>query len=183
MYLATETNSLPIQSTMHLRFFFLGLLLTCSTAFAQTKNPLYGKVYRNIDQIPEMAGYTKVNGSITGTPPEGHFHEYALAVYRKDSSYVIMLEKIVGDIEQVRYQILDTLNISVDAGDTIVTSGCKENEQWNNTIVATFTSQEVGTFSPAKRAWTWDVSSEKLMLQSDVSAIKCMNFKRRPRRK
>lgn len=168
---------------MNLRFFLPILLLNCSVAFAQQENPLYGKEFHDIDELPEMAAYTKVNASITGTPPAGSFHEYALAVYRKDSNYVIALEKITGEIEQVRYAIVDTLNIRIDTGDTIVTSGCKENGQWNNTIVAVFTAQEAGTFSPAKKAWKADIPSGKLVAQADVSSIECMNFRKRSGRR
>ncbi|MEZ0454005.1 hypothetical protein ACR78Z_10000 [Sphingobacterium thalpophilum] len=148
-------------------------------AIQQDKNPLYGKIFRDIDEIPSLRHYTEAFGTVlqTGKRANGDYR-FAVGYYTSDKNGVCILEELMKDSgNEVRYKILDTINIpklsanhnfgtceyhptGKSAADVIAISVIDENKEY---------------FDNIKQAWRIDTKTQKFIPIRDLSGIRCIN--------
>lgn len=160
---------MKIQKIHILTTIFLTLILLACEDSGNKKNPLYGKVFRDLSEIPEFKNYTDLGGSICGV---SHFKD------DKDNILCISNEILKPDENgKVKYKIIDTINVGKLKGREHFTyCNCRQDTTWDSEIIALVVAEDEKEFyDKIVKAWRIDQNTMTFSLIKNTKGINCVN--------
>lgn len=151
------------------------------TLTAEEPNELYGTVFREISEIPQLKDYEDQGGSLLGTSDSLRNSKYAIGQYGNDKNFLIIFEELIKEPNnpKSKFKILDTLNISKLNPDEILTyTTCRLNKIHDSKIIAivkSHSSDDVEFYDHILKAWRVDTKTQKIVPIEDVKGIDCIN--------
>lgn len=154
-------------------------LLGCND-IGNKSNPLYGKIFRDIEEIPELKDYKNTGGAvINANKYENGDYRFGIAQLRNNNNQIFILEEFIkSDIEgQVDYKILDTIQIQNIKDDEFVTyCNCRKDKNWDYEIIALVKAgEETEFYNKILTAWRADTKTGKISKINDTKNIDCLN--------
>lgn len=157
-------------------------LVVNDTITLEAANDLYGTVYRQISEVPQLKEYEYQRGGVISTnKDENGDYRYGLAQYGNDKNYVIALEEFIREPNNPKPQrkILDTLNINKLNIDEIITFyNCRLNKATDSEIIAIVKgngNDGVEYYNQIIKAWRADPKTQKIIPIEDLKGIDCLN--------
>lgn len=165
--------------------FFASLAICSWSSFSNSpdqKNPLYGKIFRDIKEIPALANYTHLSGSVIDANKSSNGdYRFAADYYTGDKNGICLLEELVPDTEkgkgQVKYKILDTINFrKLKPNEELSLCNCRVGEKRDSEIVAVSVIDESKEyFDKIVKAWRLDTKTGKIIPLKNSKEISCAN--------
>ncbi|WP_046673922.1 hypothetical protein [Sphingobacterium sp. Ag1] len=162
----------------------IAMLSICSWSSFKTvndqKNPLYGKVFREINEIAELKSYTYTTGALIETDKntQGDFR-FAAGYFTNAKNGVCILEELLPDDSKgkVKYKILDTINIQkLKSNEQLSLCNCKQGDKPDSEIIAiSRVDEHKEYFDKIVKAWRMDTKSQKIIPLKDTKGISCLN--------
>lgn len=170
-----------MKHTQHLLLIFLILttLFGCN-GIGDTDNPLFGKEYREVTELPEFKGYKELGGSVIedSKDADGNYKLSFTHVYKKNRHVLIFEQISTPDKEgKVTYKILDTINVeNVKASQFLTYGNCKQGEEYEQLVIAfgVITDDENDNDKVLK-AWLADIKTGRINPLADTKGITCMS--------
>lgn len=169
-----------MKHTSHLLFTLIVLttLLGCNK-IGNTDNPLYGKIYRDVSELPGFAGVQQVSGSvIESSKGEDGNYKFGFSYFKQKDKCVIILEEILTPNEkgEVSYKIFDTITVEhVKANQDLMHALCRKGEEYNEKLIALVSLEEkTGEYTVIK-AWLVDVETGRINPLADIKGITCFS--------
>ena len=157
------------------------IILSGCNEFGNRQNPLYGKVFRNINEIPELKDFTSMGGSVidTGKTDKGD-HRYGIGSYRDKNDFVICIfEEFLKAEEKgkVKYKILDTINIGqLKETEYFTYCNCRQDTIWDSEIIALVVADHDNEYyDRIIKAWRANTKTGKIEVIKEKSGINCSN--------
>ena len=174
-------SSKSLKSRIVLFLLCLLFPLVLSAQFGNRQNPLYGKVYRNFADVPELANWVDVGGVLVN---HGN-NNFAISIARDQNNNIIFIfVEIIRENEQRKEKIIDTLNIGRLRNNENYCLYCfKENEierstaDFNN-VIGIYTDEydpDKDYFEEIVRAWRLNLKTGKFETIENLEEIKCPN--------
>lgn len=146
------------------------------------RNPLYGKVFREINEIAELKSYKYSTGAIVETDkhPQGD-HRFAAGYFTNAKNGICILEEVLPDEKagkgKVKYMILDTINIQkLKPDQQLSLCNCKQGDKPNTEIIAiSHVDEDKEYFNTIITAWRIDTQNQKIVRLKDTKGISCLN--------
>ncbi len=151
------------------------------TLDAGKSNELYGIVFRDIAEIPELKDYEHQAGAMIHEQDSLGNYKYAIAQFGNDKNYVIILEELVRESgnPKPKYRVLDTLNIpSLNIDEIIATFTCRRNKVADSGIIAivkSHSSDDIEFYDNVIKAWQADTKTGQIIPITDLKGIDCAN--------
>jgi len=151
------------------------------TATAEKPNELYGTIFREISEVPQLKDYVDQGGSILEPKDSLGNYKYAIGQYGNDKNFLIVLEELIKEPNnpKSKFKILDTLNIQKLNPDEILTyTTCRLNKIHDSKIIAivkSHSSDDVEFYDHIVKAWRADTKTQKIVPIEDVKGIDCIN--------
>ena len=151
--------------------------------FGNKQNPLYGKIYRNIKDIPELKHWSNESsgGSVidAGKDENGNYRFCVEYFYDDNRNGMCFFEEIVRYDESgsVKYKILDTLNIGkLNDNEWFVFCNCRQNTIWDSEILAIIIAEDDKQFHERIiKAWRADTKTGRIKPIENLNGIDCAN--------
>ena len=138
------------------------------------QNILYGKVYTNTEDIPELKHYQRYCGG-WGIGEENLSVEY----YKNNEENVIcIITELLQHNEngQPVRKILDTINIGkLEVGEILTYGDCKQDTLWGQEIIAVVIKEDKELFDKTVKAWRVDKKTGSAKPIENVKDIACRN--------
>lgn len=146
------------------------------------RNPLYGKVFREINEIAELKSYTYTTGALieTDSRAQGDYR-FAAGYFTNVKNGICILEEVLPDEKagkgKVKYKILDTINIEkLKSNEQLSLCNCKQGDKPNSEIIAISQVDESKEyFDKIVKAWRMDTKSQKIIPLKDTKGVTCLN--------
>ncbi|WP_312793167.1 hypothetical protein [Sphingobacterium sp.] len=149
---------------------------------SEQRNPLYGKVFREIHEIAELKSYRYSSGAIVETDKKANGdYRFAAGYFTNDNNGLCILEELLPDDEKgkgmVKYKILDTINIQkLQPDQQLSLCNCKLGDKPNSEIIAISQVDETKEyFDKIVKAWRIDTKTQKIVPLKDKKGISCLN--------
>ncbi|WP_147420409.1 hypothetical protein [Sphingobacterium detergens] len=170
----------------YLTSILFALLAICSWSSFNTvqnqKNPLYGKIFREINEIPGLASYAHASGAvIDASKSESGDYRFAAGYYTSDKNGICILNELLDDKEngkgQVKYKILDTINIrKLKANEQLSLCNCRIGNKFDSEIVAiSVVEEDKEYFNKTLKAWRLNTKTGKIDPIQNTKTINCAN--------
>lgn len=168
------------RTTYIITIFIITITLFGCNEVGNKSNPLYGKVFRDIEEIPELKNYKDIGGAVINSNKyENGDYRFGIAQLRNKNNQICILEEFIkSDIEgQVKYKILDTIQIQNIKGDEFVTyCNCRKDKTWDYEIIALVNADEETEFyNKIITVWRADTKTGKIYKINNTKDIDCMN--------
>ena len=162
------------------------VLAICSWSSFSTiqnqKNPLYGKIFREINEIPGLGSYGHASGAVidAGKSASGDYR-FAAGYYTNDKNGICILNELLDDKEngkgQVKYKILDTINIrKLKSNEQLSLCNCRLGNKVDSEIVAISVVEENKEyFDQIVKAWRLNTRTGKISPIQNTKTINCVN--------
>jgi hypothetical protein len=137
-------------------------------------DPLKGKVYVSINEIPELSTFKQVQAalldSLDGSP-------YALTELRRNDTAILLLEKLHSSGSHIEFEILDILQINnLKECEVICFQKCGKDSDKDSEILALARFEESNEiFDKIYLAWRADRKAGKFY-PVDTRGIGCSNY-------
>lgn len=144
------------------------------------ENLLYGIIFREISEIPQLKDYEHLAGSVIyniGTSQTDY--KYGVSHFKYKKSNLIILEEIIKERndQKVKYKILDTItynNLKEDEYIAICT--CRINSVDNSEIIAVVKADHDNEyFNRIVKAWRANTKTKKIIQIESLQNIDCIN--------
>ncbi len=149
--------------------------------YGDRQNSLYGKIFRNIADIPELKNFTHIGSSVmdAGKMENGDYR-FGVASYRDNKDFVICIfEEFLESNEKgkVNYKILDTINIGqIKETEFLSFCNCRQDTIWDSEIIALVVADyNYEYFDRIIRAWRADTYTGKIKIVKNLTGINCVN--------
>lgn len=169
------------QTTYILTTLVLKIILSGCNEFGNRQNPLYGKVFRNVTEIPELRNFIHMGGSVmdAGKTENGDYR-FGIASFRDDKDYIIcVFEEFLEANEKgkVNYKILDTINIGqLKETEYFTYCNCRQDTIWDSEIVALVVADhDKEYYDRIIKAWRANTKTGKIEVIKDKTGINCSN--------
>jgi len=150
--------------------------------FGNQENPLFGKTYRNIEDIPELHHWKDLGGSVIESSEDanGEFR-FGIGLFEDtNGNRVCTFEEFSNRDEQgkVKYKILDTINIGKLKDNELLTfCNCQRDTILDNEIIAVVIyAENQWIYDKIVRAWRADTKTGKLLPINDLQGIYCIEY-------
>ncbi len=170
----------------YLTSILFALLAICSWSSFSTiqdqKNPLYGKIFREINEVTGLGSYSDASGALidAGKSANGDYR-FSAGYYTSDKNGVCILNELLPDSEkgngQVKYKILDTVNIrKLKSTEQLSLCNCRVGNKADSEIVAiSVVEEDKEYFDKIVKAWRLNTKTGKISPIQNTKTINCAN--------
>lgn len=146
------------------------------SAAAPAKESLIGKVFREPSELPELAGYEDVGGSVLTEPGKPDF-EFGISWLRSPDKNIVVLEKFISQPDgKTRYEILDTVSVPKLKEDQYISyCDCYSGDVFDSRIIALVKTDSAAFYKTIYKAWIADTRLKKIVPIEDPNGIRCTN--------
>ncbi len=144
------------------------------------ENPLYGKIYKRITDIPELKNWTKLGGGVIYPKnSENQDLQFGISNYKDDNGdMVFILQEFVEQDEKgknPKYKILDTLNIGKLKNNELAWyQQCRKNTIFDSEIIAIVVAGECKNYEDnIVKAWRANTKTGKIQTIENLIGIDC----------
>lgn len=168
------------QKTYFFTIVFMTLTLSSCDNFGNRQNPLYGKIFRDIKDIPELKRFTHTAGSVmdVGKTENGEYR-FGIANYQDNGFNICIFEEFLKSDEQgnVKYQILDTINIGKLKNNEYFTfCNCRQDTTWDSEIIALVVADHDNEYyDRIIKAWRANTKTGEIEIIKILKGINCSN--------
>ena len=146
--------------------------------FGNKLNPLYGKVYGNINDIPELKKWKNLGGCVIDVGKKEK-NGFGIGFFKDDNENIIYtFEKFLERDEsgKAKYKILDTINIGkLKDNEIIVCRVCRQDEVFDSEIIAIVIADDKDVFDRIVKAWRADTKTGRFTKIENLNKITCEN--------
>ena len=151
--------------------------------FGNKQNPLYGKVFRETEDIPVLRQWDNGGGGRvidTGKDKNGGYR-FGIDYLKDDKeNMVCIFEEFVQSEDQgkVNYKILDTINIGkLKDNEAFSFSGCRQDTMLDSEIIAVAIAEEDKEYhDKIVKAWRADTKTGRIEPIKNIKGITCVNM-------
>lgn len=169
------------QTTYIITTFILTIILSSCNDFDNRQNPLYGKFFRQITEIPELRNFTHMGGSVmdAGKTENGDYR-YGIASFRDEKDFIIcVFEEFLEATEKgkVNYKILDTINIGqIKETEYFTYCNCRQGTTWDSEIISLVVADHDNEYyDRIIKAWRANTKTGKIEIIKNLKGINCSN--------
>ena len=168
-----------MKKTITLLFFAI-FILSCKNDIKEAQNSLKGKIYTEINEIPELKNFEFQAASMIDYEGKKPI-EYKFCIsqfFNKEKYLIILEEKIRGKNKDISSKILDTIMINNLKKDEIISlCTCRINEKNDSEIIAVVKDENNDTeyLNKIVRAWKANSKNGKIIPITNLSGIDCVN--------
>jgi len=169
------------QTTYIITTLVLTIILSGCNEFGNRQNPLYGKVFGNITDIPELKNFTSMGGSVmdAGKTEKGDY-SFGIGSCRDNNDFIICIfEEFLKAEEKgkVNYKILDTVNIGqIKETEYLTYCNCRQDTIWDSEIIAlVLADHDKEYYNKIIKAWRADTKTGKIEIIKNLKGINCSN--------
>jgi hypothetical protein len=161
--------------------FILTIFLSGCNEFGDRQNPLYGKIFRNTSDIPELRNFTSMGGSVMEAgKTEKDDYRFGVGSYRDKNDFIVCIfEEFLKAEEKgkVKYKILDTINIGqVKETEYLTYCNCRQDTIWDSEIIALVIADHDNEFyERIIKAWRANTKTGKIEIIKNLKGINCSN--------
>jgi len=144
------------------------------------ENPLYGKIYKKITDIPELKNWTTLGGGVIyPKEPESYDFRFGISNYKDDNGNMIFVfvEFVEHDKKgrNPKYKILDTLNIGKLRNNEFAWyQQCRKNTILDSEIIAILAVGECKNYEDnIVKAWRANTKTGKIQAIENLIGIDC----------
>lgn len=143
---------------------------------APAASSLFGKIFREPAELPELAAYSDIGGAVITDPSVKDF-EYGIGWLQSANENVIIMEKFIDGAEgKTRYEILDTIMVpKLKDGQYISYCNCYRDTIFDSRIIAVVNEDEKEFYNSIVQAWSADPRTKKITRITDLKGIRCTN--------
>ena len=169
------------QTTYIITTLVLTIIFSSCNEFGNRQNPLYGKIFRNITEIPELKNFTPLGGSVmdAGKTENGDYR-FGIASFRGNNDFIICIfEEFLEATEKgkVNYKILDTINIGqIKETEYLTYCNCRQDTIADSEIIAIVVADRDNEYyNRIIKAWRANTKTGKIEIIKDKTGINCSN--------
>ena len=147
--------------------------IICENEIGNRENPLFGKMYRDITDIPELNGWTSLGGAVIGlSRNDDRSFRFGISLFFDDNNdRVLFFNEFVQD----RRRILDTLHIGKLNDNEILTFAlCRLNAERDCEIIAVAIREDKEFYDNIVRAWRANTDTGRFE-KIDIEGVDCQN--------
>ncbi|MBO9702259.1 MAG: hypothetical protein J7604_18765 [Sporocytophaga sp.] len=154
------------------------LILVGCENFGNKDNPMFGKVFRDANELPDFKGYDEIGGSVieSSKDEEGDFR-FGFTHLQKKDKHIIILDEISKPSEngKVKFKILDTIYIdNVKENQFIAYGNCSQGNVSNEEIIAlVIDTDDENDYDKIIKAWYADTKNGRIKPITNTKGIKC----------
>ena len=155
---------------------------TNSESFGNPENPFFGKVYGEVEDIPEFAQWQWLGGRIVGTDKtEDGNYRFALSFFEDEAKNIIcVFEELIrnGEDETIKNKILDTINIGKEnENEYFSCCSCRQGQESceSSEIFAIVVNEMDKEFFNILRAWRADTKTGTIKPVEELQGLECIN--------
>ena len=148
--------------------------------FGNRKNPLYGKIYRDVTDIPELKVSIDYGGLVISADSR-----YGMSYFMDDKENIVAIFNEFTKPDEngrVKYIILDTVQIGKLKDKEYIMLECKQdNTIWDSEIIAVFLVEDDNDFYNKEifdnvvKAWRMDTKTGKIKLIENLEGLISIN--------
>ncbi len=148
--------------------------------FGDIENPLYGKVFRNVAELPELADFSKLGGAIIDTEmSQLENFRFAIAhIQNKDNTHSFIFEELINSnkSEDVTFKILDTTTIGeIKDQEYLTYCNCRNDSIRDQEIVALVIPEDKEYYDRVVKAWRANRKTCRIEVIENTQGINCEN--------
>lgn len=144
------------------------------------ENPLYGKMYERITDIPELKNWTKLGGGVIYPKnPENKDFKFGISNYKNENGDIIFIfNEFIENSKKGKYRkskILDTLNIGkLNNNEHVWYQLCRKNKIVDSEIIAIVIDGECKNYEDnVVKAWRANTKTGKFQFIENRMDIDC----------
>ncbi|WP_329805174.1 hypothetical protein [Flavobacterium facile] len=161
-------------------FFYTIIILGCKNEIQKDTNLLKGKIYNQINEIPELEDFEyQAESMIDYEGKSSHEYKFAVSQYFDKNKYLIILEEKLKNGKKISSKIVDTILINhLKKNENIVLGECCINDIHNSQIIAVIKNSynnDEEYFKNVVKAWKADPKTGKIFPIHDLKEVDCFN--------
>ncbi len=156
------------------------IIFTACDDLSEKQNPLYGKIFSDLKDLPELKNYTHIAGSVIydSKAPNGDYR-FAISYYQDGDKRICIFEELLksGEKGDIKYKILDTITIGKIRNNEYFTfCNCRRDTIWDSEIIALVVAEDDKEFyDKIVKAWRADTKTGKIIIIKNTEGINCSN--------
>ncbi len=162
------------------RFILLLWLLGAGIVYAQpgkyagSKKSLIGKEHTILDSLPQLKGWTMMEGTVMNTNVISDSELHMVSVYKKGTTCLIIFS-ILEDTASDKRVVADVVEVTgVQKGWSIRTWSCRQNKKPNSYLVAWAKETDGQYMKPVKKAWRFNPDKRRVEVVP-ITGVDCEN--------
>ncbi|MGH2667160.1 hypothetical protein [Flavobacterium sp.] len=168
-----------MKKTITLLFFAI-FIFSCKNEVKEEQNSLKGKIYTEINEIPELKNFEfQAESMIDYEGKKSNQYKFGISQFFKKGKYVLILEeKIRGKSKDISNKILDTIMISNLKEDEIISlCTCRVNGINNSEIIAVVKDKnnDAEYLNKIVKAWKANSKNGRIIPIDNLNGIDCVN--------
>lgn len=159
----------------------LTIMLSGCNEFGNRQNPLYGKVYGNIAEIPELSNFTHMQGSLIDEGNTDNVeYRFGISSFGTENDFIIcVFDELLKPHEKgkANYKILDTINVGqIKETEYLSFCDCRQDTILDSEIIAIVLAEHHKEYyDQVTKAWRANTKTGKIEVIKNLKGINCYN--------
>jgi hypothetical protein len=159
-------------------FTIIALLLAACTDFGNTENPLFGIIYKDPAEVPQLKSYKNIEGSVLENKDKTGNYMFRISHLSDSLRNLLLFEKLIQQESDAEpsFQILDTIHVNnIKEKQYITYCNCSQDKVANSGIIALVIANDNAYFDQIVKAWRADTLTGKITELKNTKGITCTN--------